>query len=171
MRQVRIVSTGLFFLTRILAIPYLVTAVYLIVVFIFKAPFLNFIEDGKRFEVFYPFTQITYLRGYNNSFYITEMIAFIGLYGIFWWLLGNVFQSFREERLFSATAVKRLQIFYLVNFLVPLLILIVHIILSYEVVMTMFFSLLHFVLGIFAYFMAAIFKQGLHLQNEQDLYI
>ncbi|WP_409991351.1 hypothetical protein [Chryseobacterium sp. Leaf405] len=30
---------------------------------------------------------------------------------------------------------------------------------------------IHFMLGIFCYFLANIFKQGLHLQNEQDLFI
>ena len=172
MNQVRIISTGLLFLTRILAVPYIATAIYLTIIFIFKpSSFLNIIEDGKRFEVFYPLTRMPYLIGYNETFYIVEMTAFIGLYGIFLWLLGTVFQTFREKKLFSPRGVKRLKIFYLVNFLVPLPILILHVVFSYEIVTTVFFSLLHAVLGVFTYFMAAIFKQGLHLQNEQDLYI
>ena len=32
-------------------------------------------------------------------------------------------------------------------------------------------AIIHFFLGVFAYFLAAIFKQGLQLQNEQDLFI
>jgi len=171
MGRVRIISAGLFFLTRVLAVPYLATAIYLIIVFAIKTPFLNIIEDGKRFEVLYPFTQTPYLLGYNNTFYMLEMIAFIGLCGIFLWLLGNVFQTFREKKLFTPKSVNRLKTFYLLNFLVPLPILIVHIFFSYEIVMTIFFSLLHIILGIFTYFMAIIFEQGLHLQNEQDLYI
>lgn len=171
MNQVRIISTGLFFITRILAVPYIATTIYLIIIFVFRPSFLNIIEGGRRFEVFYPFTQTPYLIGYNETFYIAEMIAFIGLYGIFFWLLGTVFQTFREKKLFSLRAVKRLKTFYLVNFLVPLPILILHVVFSYEIVTTIFFSLLHAVLGVFTYFMAAIFKQGLHLQNEQDLYI
>ena len=34
-----------------------------------------------------------------------------------------------------------------------------------------FVAVIHFFLGVFAYFMAAIFKQGLQIQNEQDLFI
>ena len=32
-------------------------------------------------------------------------------------------------------------------------------------------AVIHFILGVFAYFLAAIFKQGLQLQKEQDLFI
>ncbi len=99
------------------------------------------------------------------------MVAFIGLYGLFFWLLGNIFNSFRASKLFTLRGVKRLQIFYILNFVVPLPFLIGHIIYSYEVNLLIALSLLHSVIGIFAYFMAVIFKQGLNLQNEQDLYI
>jgi len=30
---------------------------------------------------------------------------------------------------------------------------------------------IHFILGVFAYFLAAIFRQGLNLQHQQDLII
>ncbi|MCY1227005.1 hypothetical protein D9M72_392600 [compost metagenome] len=99
------------------------------------------------------------------------MIAFIALYGIFFWLLGNIFKTFRGKKLFTQQGVRRLSIFYLLNFIVPLPFLIGHIAYSYEVEILVSLSVLHFVLGVFAYFMAVIFKQGLNLQTEQDLYI
>jgi hypothetical protein len=97
------------------------------------------------------------------------MIAVIGLYGLFFWLLGNIFRTFREQKLFTGKGVKRLQVFYALNFLVPVPFLIMHIIYAYEVQVVITLTLLHAVLGIFAYFMAVIFSRGLYLQNEQDL--
>ena len=98
-----------------------------------------------------------------------EMIAFIGLYGLFLLLLGNVFNIFRGKKLFTEQGVRRLKWFYLANLLVPLPFLIAHVILSYEVGLLLILTVLHAVLGVFAYFMAVIFNRGLQLQNEQDL--
>ena len=40
---------------------------------------------------------------------------------------------------------------------------------GHEIIDILRITLLHLVIGVFAYFMAAIFKQGVHLQEEQDL--
>lgn len=172
MKQARPLATILFYFTRILALPYLATAVYSIITFAFNTSALHVTEDGnvKRFVIDYPFTNVRFLLGDEYSvFYITEMIAFIGLYGIFFWTLGNIFKTFRQEKIFTAEAVRRLKTFYLLNFLVPLFFLIVHVIIGYEVATVLTLSLLHATLGVFAYYMAVIFSQGLKLQDEQDL--
>ena len=170
MKKVRFIATSLFYLSRLLAIPYLATAVYIIISFIFKDAMVHPIDAGERFLINYPFTQIRFLIGDSYSFgYVFEMIAFIGLYGLFFWLLGNIFKTFRQQKLFTDQGVKRLRIFYLLNFLVPLFFLIAHIAVGYFVLDTLIFAILHFVLGIFAYFMSVIFSRGLELQEEQDL--
>jgi len=170
MNKVRYIATGLLYLSRVLAIPYLATAAYCIISFIFKDALVHTIDNGKRFVINYPFTQQRFLLGDDLAFsYVFEMIAIIGLYGVFFWLLGNIFQTFREQKLFTGKGVKRLQVFYALNFLVPIPFLIVHFIYGYEVQVVITLALLHYVLGIFAYFMAVIFNRGLYLQNEQDL--
>ncbi|MDN5422246.1 MAG: DUF2975 domain-containing protein, partial [Chryseobacterium sp.] len=61
--------------------------------------------------------------------------------------------------------------FYLYNIFIPLPIVVVA---SFFVeVESIIWGLvfIHFMLGIFCLFLANIFKQGLHLQNEQDLFI
>lgn len=172
MKEVRLVASCLFYLSRVIAIPYLATSLYCIISFIFRIESLQVVDEGKKFVIMYPFTNRRFLLGDDYAFYyIFEMIAFIGLYGLFFWLLGNIFATFREKKLFTHKGVKRLRIFYLLNFIVPLPFLIGHIIFSYEVEILVTLAALHFVVGIFAYFMAVIFKQGLNLQTEQDLYI
>lgn len=170
MQKIRITATTLFYLSRILAIPYLATAVYVIICFLFSTALVHPLDGGQRFGINYPFTQQRFLIGDDYGFaYITEMIAFIALYGLFFWLLGNVFRIFREQRLFTEAGVKSLRLFYLLNFLAPLPFFVLHILFGYEVEIAVVITVLHAVLGVFAYFMAVIFSRGLHLQNEQDL--
>jgi hypothetical protein len=170
MQKVRVIATGLFYLSRIIALPYLLTAAYALISIVFKTPAFSLFDGGKRFVINYPFTSNRFLIGDDYSFgYILDMIAFMGLYGLFFWLLSNVFKTFREQKLFTPKGVKRLTIFYLFNFLTPLPFLVMHMIQGYEVGSVVVITILHAVLGVFAYFMAVIFSRGLHLQNEQDL--
>ncbi len=170
MQQVRFISSFLYWLSRILAIPYLLTAAYIVLAAIAGGKLLQPIDNGRRFRINFPFTEQPFLLGDSPSFwYLFEMIAFIGLYGIFFWLLGNVFRLFRQEKLFTEKGVKTLRIFYLLNLLVPLPFLIAHIVLRYEVETLVILTVLHAVVGVFAYFMAVIFSRGLQLQTEQDL--
>jgi len=172
MKKVRLLATALFYITRAAAIPYLLTAFYCIFCFVFQTGGLEYTESGEHFVIYYPFTKTRFLLGDSTGFYyIFEMIALIGLYGVFFWLLGNVFDAFRQSKLFTEKNVKRLRLFYTLNFTVPLPFLIAHLCYSYEVAILISLTLLHFVIGIFAYFMAVIFEQGLNLQTEQDLYI
>jgi hypothetical protein len=172
MKQVRVVATCLFYISRMIAIPYLATALYSLLCMVLKLPMYQIIDDGRHFVINYPFTNLRFLLGDDIRFYYKfELVAFIGLYGLFFWLLGNIFQTFRQNRMFTVRGVKRLQIFYILNFLVPLPFLVGHVAYAYEVNLIVALWLLHAVVGIFAYFMAVIFKQGLNLQNEQDLYI
>src|SRR5215216_2212791 len=121
MRSVRIVANILYYLTRVAAIIYVVTAVYTLVVVLLSvsgaaAP-IN-VENGG-FEIYYPFTTTPFLLGdYNNSF-LTMMILLISFYGLFLWLLSNVFNTFRQTKLFTPAGVRRLSRFYVTNLIVP----------------------------------------------------
>jgi len=169
MKQVRAVATGLFYLTRIVAVPYLLSGAYALIAIVFRTASFDLVEHG-RFVIFYPFTREPFLIGdENTTFYKTELVAFLLLYGVFFWSLGNIFLTFRGRRIFTPKGVQRLKIFYWLNFTVPALFLVVHLGISYEVMLMIGLTMLHVTLGVFAYFMAAIFSQGLNLQDEQDL--
>ena len=178
MRTVRIISNFLFILTRILAFPYLATALYALVVFLllnFKPSLglpINIIDDGTRFEILFPFTNTPFLLGDNNFPFIVEMLLFIALYGIFFWLLSDVFNAFKQKKIFTKYGVVKLSRFYIANLAVPIVVFIVLSLLSQDERSYMGGVVaLHFIIGVFAFFMAAIFKQGVSLQNEQDLII
>ncbi|MBC6491329.1 DUF2975 domain-containing protein [Flavihumibacter stibioxidans] len=171
MKSVRLIAGVLFYITRVTSILYLASALHVAITTIFKTSALDITEGGNIFYVLFPFTSKPFLVGEYNTFYMVEMVVLLGLYGLFFWLLGNVLKAFRLDRLFTAANVKRLTWFYLANLLVPLPFLVLHIYLHYEVGTLAIMTVLHFVLGVFTYFMTAIFRQGFHLQNEQDLYI
>jgi hypothetical protein len=92
-------------------------------------------------------------------------------YGIFFWLSSKVFKVFFQTKLFTEENILHLKRFFSYNIFFPLPI----------VIMASFFVevesiiwglvFIHFMLGIFCFFLANIFKQGLYLQNEQDLFI
>jgi fatty acid desaturase len=133
---------------------------------------IGYNEGEELIHIFYPFTQTPFLNVDNNwSYMVFNFILPLGLYGIFFLLTSNVFKVFCQPKLFKEDGVKQLKLFYLANILVPTL---ATIFASFFVGIESFIILLiivHFVLGIFAYFFAEIFKQGLHLQNEQDLFV
>lgn len=179
MKTVRFVATILFYLTRILASLYLISFVYSAVVL-----FLSFQSDvtwnpivmtaDNGFEILYPFTDAPFLLGEYTKLFILEMLLGIGLYGVFLWLLSDVFLAFRQPKLFTSDSVKKLSRFYIVNLTIPgivFLILSLFSDFSEERSDMVMLTVLHFIIGIFIFFMASIFKQGVELQNEQDLYI
>lgn len=171
MKLVRIISAIAFYLTRIMAAVYLLTAIHLFISVVFKLPTLKLLENN-RFAITYPFTAKNYLLGsaYTAS-YITEMILLIAFYSAFFWLLGNVFKTFRQKKLFTVQGVRQLKWFYITNLIVcPALFLILSIY-SIEDYPYMVMIIAHGIVGIFALFIAAIFEQGVNLQNDQDLII
>lgn len=171
MQKTKIISRVLYYISRILAILYLGTIVYATISLLSGWSNKKY-GDGNFIHILYPFTDHPFLNIDNNLHYILfSFLLPMGLYGLFFWLTGNVFKIFYQPKLFTASGVRNLRIFYLANLILPILSLIIssffvpieNVIIALVVV--------HFVLGIFAYFLAAIFKQGLKLQNEQDLFI
>lgn len=171
MNNVKIVSKILFWFTRLLAIGYFAMASHAAIALL-SGWSLKIREGGKYFQVTFPFSQTPFLNGDNNLPYIIfEFLMPLSLYGLFFLWLSNVFKVFFQPKLFTENGIMHLKRFYLGNLFVPgIMVLVVSMIDDPEndaIVVTV----LHSIIGVFAYFLAAIFKQGLNLQNEQDLII
>ena len=171
MRTTYIVSKILFYVTRFLAIVYFILALYSVLT-LSTGWSLTFKNSGTYFQVCYPFTNHPLMLGdYNLPYIILDFLAPLSLYGLFFLLISNVFKVFFQPKLFTQNGINHLRQFYLDNLLLPgitIFIASIFVPLDNEVSI---FIVLHFMLGVFAYFLAAIFKQGLNLQNEQDLFI
>ena len=172
MKNVRIVSAILFYITRLVAVLYLLVTLYSIISLVTEWSYFTK-DNGHYFTICYPFTETPFLNGENHWGYkIFNFIIPIGFYGAFFLLVSNVFNVFRQTKLFTQYGVNQLKWFYLANIFVPSLTIVLASIFSGEIEEGLeWVALIHFFLGVFAYFLAAIFRQGLHLQNEQDLYI
>ncbi|MDX6188655.1 DUF2975 domain-containing protein [Flavobacterium sp. Fl-318] len=171
MKTTHLVSKILFYITRFLAVLYFALAAYSALA-LTTGWFLNFREGGKYFQICYPFTNHPLMLGdYNTPYIIFEFLSPLSLYGLFFLLISNVFKVFFQPKLFTQNGITHLRQFYLANLFIPgIVILLSSIFVSLDNEVAIFI-VLHFMLGIFAYFLAAIFKQGLSLQNEQDLFI
>lgn len=171
MNNVKIISKILFYITRFLAGFYLLMALHSAIALL-TGWSLNIKEDGKYFQIYFPLTKKGILNGdYNLPYILFEFLIPMALYGLFFLLLSNVFKVFYQPRLFSENGVKQLKRFYLGNFIIPgIVVLIVSFIDEPEIDGIMVIGL-HAIIGVFAYYLAAIFKQGLALQHEKDLFI
>lgn len=172
MKNVKIIATALFYFTRLMAILYLATTLYSLVSLLTDWGLLTK-ESGKYFSICFPFSETPFLNGENNWAYkIFNFLIPIGFYGIFFLLLSNVFSAFKQPKLFTQFGVSQLKWFYLANIFMPILTILMASIFAGKVEEGLeLVAVIHFFLGVFAYFLAAIFKQGLKLQNEQDLFI
>lgn len=172
MKNVKIIATTLFYITRLLAILYLATTLYSIISLLTEWNYFTK-DNGKYFTVCFPFTETPFLNGENNWAYkIFNFIVPIGFYGLFFLLVSNVFNVFKQPKLFTVYGVNQLRWFYLSNMTIPWMTILLATIFYGKIEEGLeWVAIIHFFLGVFAYFLAAIFKQGLQLQNEQDLFI
>lgn len=169
MKKTRIISKVLFTATRIMACLYFLTALYAIICWAFNINMKNL--EGKNI-IEYPFTDTSFLVLDNNLWYwVFSFLLPLLSYALFFWLLSNVFKVFYQKKLFTTQNIIQLKRFYVTNLGLPLLLVILS---SFfvEIEMGIFLIVaLHLFLGIFIFIISEIFKQGLNLQNEQDLYI
>lgn len=171
MKTTRLIASILLYFFRILSIAYLLTALHILVSTLFRLSTLKLLENN-RFAITYPFSNKVFLLGSEfTKQYITEMIFIIGFYGLFFYLLSHVFYTFKQHKLFTVNGVKNLKYFHIFNlYIAPAILLILEII-SLEDLPYIGMIIAHFIIGIFAFFIESIFRQGLNLQNEQDLFI
>lgn len=171
MSLTKIISRILYHFSRIIGLGYLITALYSIISLL-TGWGLQPHGEGKYLFINYPFTQKPFLNIETNLPYIIfSFLLPLILYTLFFWLASNVFKVFHQPKLFTRNNIAALRRFYLFNIFVPCI----------SVVVAGFFVevesevwlliIIHFILGIFTYFLADIFLQGVQLQNEQDLFI
>lgn len=171
MKPVKFISVIGLFLSRILSVAYLATALYILCSVVFRLSTLQLLAHN-RFAICYPFTAKPFLLGSDfSTAYILEMVLLIAFYGIFFWLLSNVFKTFRQKKLFTTQGIQRLKAFYITNLLICPVIFLILSIYSIEDYPYIAMIMAHGIMGIFALFIAAIFEQGVHLQKDQDLFI
>jgi hypothetical protein len=169
MKKVKNLAGTLFYISRICAFAYALLAVY-------SATSLltgwKLGLNGAYFNILLPFTGKTVLIGeYNLRYIFFDFLFVFILYYIFFWLLGNVFKAFTQPKLFNEKNIRRLKYFYRANLFVPSLAIFIAYIFSTIDRDVIILDILHFIIGVFSYFIAEIFKQGANLQNEQDLFI
>ncbi len=171
MNNVKVVAKVLLYTTRFFAAFYGLLTLYSAIC-LMTGWFLAFKENGQCFSVLLPLTQESMLTGANNLPYIFfDFLLPLTLYSIFFLLVSNVFKVFTHTKLFTQNGVRHLQWFYLSNLIIPSVAVLLAAMFGMADIEVMVLVMLHFVLGVFVYFLAAIFKQGLYLQNEQDLMI
>jgi hypothetical protein len=173
MKIVRLMAGLLYFITKLLAwVSSLIAGYYLVIMVLAQyvdGSKLPLAISGESYVVFYPFTKSPFLIGeYNGPFIISSLVTMV-LYSLFLWFLTGVFNAFRKDRLFTQRNVRRLSRFYRLNFIGPVGCIIVLVLLGWQLNNAIVIALLHVLAGVFAFFMAAIFKEGLILQEEQDL--
>lgn len=173
MKTVRPVAGILFYLSRFASIVVLLIASYaLFVILIYEknpASWLPISVSGDTFQIFYPFTRKVFLLGDYKTSYLVGNLSTIFFYGVFLYMLGSVFHAFMQEKLFTRKGVVQLSRFYIINLVVPVVFIVLLAVFGQELIDIVRIIMLHLVIGVFAFFMAAIFKQGVVLQEEQDL--
>jgi hypothetical protein len=173
MKKIGLLSKGLKVLSNLMGIIILSTVVYTLTLLLlhelFPALAIPFTVDAGNFTVFYPFTDKPFLLGDYKLSFIVSYFSTMLFYALFMFLLARVFNAFMQSKLFTTKNVSVLSAFYLLNFYFPLLLLILVLFFNTALLDAVRITLLHLVIAVFAFYMAAIFKQGLVLQEEQDL--
>lgn len=182
MRIIRPIALVFYYCSTLFSWFYLLSAGYTALVILLKhglaetaaVPMRIIATAAKsRFEILIPFTDHPIFLGHYTIWGMIEIPLAMSLYGIFFYLLGQIFNAFRQEKLFTPQAIKALMRFARANVLLPpafLFFLYLHtdyLVEGGEILVTG----LHFLLAVFAFFQAAIFKEGFSLQQEQDLTI
>jgi phage shock protein PspC (stress-responsive transcriptional regulator) len=172
MKKVKLVSRILEIVCKLFSVLYFSTTIYIVLVFMLdqQADGTGLFQQNNQggFTIMLPFTNVPFLLGENTTGFKTMMILATVGYGSFAWLLGNVFNAFKQDKLFTREGIRKLTVFCLVNLIVPPLVLLISFIFTDDVRDLVNLTILHGIIGIFAYFMASIFAQGVALQDEQD---
>src|SRR3954470_21044274 len=104
MKTVRYSAGILFYFSRIAA--YIVTTItlYALAVLLLYQNGLHSLPievTHKAFTIFLPFSRIPFLLGDYTPSYLISNISTVAFYAVFLWLLSDVFQAFRQPKLFT----------------------------------------------------------------------
>ncbi|MFO7978113.1 MAG: hypothetical protein R6U64_05585 [Bacteroidales bacterium] len=171
MQTSKSIATILYWASRLLAVVY--ALLFLYSAFCLMAGVcVKESSDGTFMHILVPFSDARLMNIDNNLPYkIFSFLVPLGLYTLFFYLTANVLQVFAQNRFFTRKNLKHLVCFYRGNLFIPLPVAFLS---SFFVEVTLSVWMLvfvHFISGIFVYFMAQIFYQGLGLEDERDLII
>ncbi|SEK88123.1 Protein of unknown function [Aquimarina amphilecti] len=161
-------STVLFYSTRLIMIGYGVFLLLIIVSLISN----NFvITELNELQIHIPFTN-SMIKGDYNPIAFIGVFCFLILYSTFFLVLSLIFKTFSAEKLFTEVAIKYLRWFTILNLILPVAYAVIGILINNKIVFDDITpGLLHMGLGVFAAFIATIFKLGFTLQEENELTI
>ncbi|MAU26448.1 MAG: hypothetical protein CMH48_04580 [Muricauda sp.] len=133
----------------------------------------NYTLIENRFQISIPLFPELFIKGFYEQNIIVAITLVMFYFGVFFYVLSLIFKSFKSEKLFTEKVVKSLNRFAILNLVVfPALYIIIHFVVmkksGYNDIHNLILSL---ILGVFILFIAAIFKRGLKVQNENDLTI
>jgi hypothetical protein len=171
MGKTKLIAKIFSIISRLAGLGYLVTVIYSVICLATKWCITPY-GDGKYLHINYPFSQTPFLNLDNNTNYI--LFAFllpITLYGLFFWLAANLFFVFSRPKLFTISNLLQLKRYYMFNWLAPFPAIMISSFFVETESEVWLLAVVHSILGVFVWMVAAIFKQGLQLQNEQDLFI
>ncbi len=177
MRLIRIISKGLKGLAIVLALVYGLSFIYCAFVMLLHtlvpaAPWVPFEEFDDRFVVLFPFTDVGFITERLHWGSQLLVLVILGSYSLFFYLLGRLFAAFSQEKLFTGRSVEGLKRFSWLSLSLPVLVFLFYALVTNEAGMGEVLLLIaHLLLGVFAFFLLAIFQEGYHLQQEQDLTI
>ena len=170
MTHVKITAKVLFYLSRIMTLIYLTVFLYALISLEIFPGSVSTHDAGRQFIIHFPSTRIPFLLGFYNPVYIwIEFLPIFILYALFFLLLSYVFNVFTQDRLFTYKGYQYLRLFYLANMIIPLMMLILTELFSEANFDAWAIVGLYMLLSVFIFFMSAIFKQALVIQDEQDL--
>src|SRR5688572_19329491 len=152
MKSVRFVAALLYYPARILAWFILLTAAYIIIIMglhaIDATISLPLRIENDRFEIMFPFTNNVFLLGdYTTTYFISNIIN-IFFYGLFMWLLSNVFKVFKQTKLFTRNGAIQLSRFYISNLVFPAIFILLVLIAKENIAAVTQVILLHLVIGL-----------------------
>jgi len=162
-------SHFLFYISRLCTIAS-ITLIAFILISLFVG---NYEIVNNQFQISLPIFSSTFIRAAYQPQHIITITLVMLFFSIFFYLVSNIFKTFKEPKLFTDSAIKQLNYFAFLNLIVaPLLFLTIDFfIMEKQQIGNIFNYLLTFLLGIFLLFIAAIFKQGYQVQHENDLTI
>lgn len=163
------ISTYLFYIIRIGAISSLLLALFILLSFAMG----NYELRGNRFTIPFPLFSYFDIKGYYKNSIITSITLILIYSGGFLYSLSMILKSFKSAVLFNTAAIRHLKILAIINLLVfPIVYLSLRlIILNISIINGIHNLILSLIFGVFLLFVAAIFKRGLKVQNENDLTI
>lgn len=161
-------STVLFYSTRLIMFGY---GIFLVLIIISLVSNNFVITETNELQIHIPFTSAM-IKGANDPLTFIAILCFIIFYASFFLVLSFIFKTFSAEKLFTQEAIKYLKWFTIINLIIPLAYVIIGFLINNTITLDdVTPALLHIGLGIFATFIATIFKQGFILQEENELTI